>query len=82
MRTSKSTLTTRVLALQPSTRTIGFAVMEGSTRPIDWGLKFITPQDRNKQCLKLTETLLELYQPSVLVVEDCQGKGSRRHPRI
>ena len=81
MRTSKSTQT-RVLALQPSTRTIGFAVMEGSTRPIDWGLKFITPQDRNKQFLKLTEILLELYQPAVLVVEDCQGKGSRRHPQI
>ncbi len=73
---------TRVVVIQPSTRAVGFAVMEGSTRPIDWGLKFVTVRDRKTRCLQLTETLLELYQPSVLVVEDCQGRGSRRHPRI
>ena len=56
--------------------------MEGSTRPIDWGLRFITGQDKNSQCLHLAEILLALYRPTFLVVEDCQGQGSRRHPRI
>ena len=52
--------------------------MEGSTRPIDWGLRFITGQDKNSQCLHLAEILLALYRPTFLVVEDWPGSRLKK----
>jgi Holliday junction resolvasome RuvABC endonuclease subunit len=71
----------RVLAIDPSTRGFGFAVLEGPNRLIDWGVKE-TKTDKNKKTLKLVADLIERYQPSVIVVEDYAGKGSRRCRRI
>ncbi len=51
MRTSKSTQT-RVLALQPSTRTIGFAVMEGSTEADRLGTQVHHPTRQEQAVLK------------------------------
>ena len=42
----------RVLAIDPSTRGFGFAVLEGPERLIDWGVKE-TKIDKNKRTLKL-----------------------------
>src|SRR6266850_1295601 len=70
-----------VLAIDPSTRGFGFAVLEGSNRLIDWGVKE-TKIDKKRRSLKLIEDLIERYQPSVIVVEDYAGKGSRRCRRI
>src|SRR5206468_1523364 len=71
----------RVLAIDPSTRGFGFAVLEGPNRLIDWGVKE-TKVNRNTKSLKLVDELIERYQPSVIVVEDYEGKGSRRCRRI
>src|SRR5205823_10365620 len=71
----------RVLAIDPSTRGFGFAVLEGPNRLIDWGVKE-TKTDKNRMTLKLTTDLIELYQPSVIVVEDYEEKGSRRCRRV
>ena len=71
----------RALAVDPSTRGFGFAVLEGPNRLIDWGVKE-TKTDKNKKTLKLVEDLIDRYQPSVIVVEDYEGKGSRRCHRI
>jgi len=71
----------RVLAIDPSTRGFGFAVLEGPERLIDWGVKE-TKKNKNARTLKLIEDLIERYQPSVIVVEDYAGKGSRRCRRI
>ena len=70
-----------VLAVDPSTRGFGFAVLEGPNRLIDWGVKE-TKTDKNRMTLKLATDLIERYQPSVIVVEDYAGKGSRRCRRI
>jgi Holliday junction resolvasome RuvABC endonuclease subunit len=72
---------TRVLAVDPSTRGFGFAVLEGPNRLIDWGVKE-TKIDKNRRTLKLVDDLIEQYQPRMLVVEDYEGKGSRRCRRI
>src|SRR5207247_10688936 len=71
----------RVVAIDPSTRVFGFAVLEGPERLIDWGVKE-TKKNKNARTLKLIEDLIERYQPSVIVVEDYAGKGSRRCRRI
>src|SRR6266481_8785317 len=71
----------RVLAIDPSTRGFGFAVLEGPNRLIDWGVKE-TKKNKNARSLKLIENLIDRYLPSVIVVEDYAGKGSRRCRRI
>ena len=71
----------RVLAVDPSTRGFGFALLEGPERLIDWGVKE-TKTDKKGRTLKLIDDLIERYQPNVLVVEDYEGKGSRRCLRV
>ena len=71
----------RVLAIDPSTRGFGFAVLEGPNRLIDWGVKE-TKTDKKRRTLKLIDDLIEQYQPSVIVIEDYQRKGSRRCERV
>jgi Holliday junction resolvasome RuvABC endonuclease subunit len=72
---------TRILAIDPSTRGLGFAVLEGANGLIDWGVKE-TKTDKKTRSLKLIAELIERYQPSVVVVEDHAGKGSRRCKRV
>jgi Holliday junction resolvasome RuvABC endonuclease subunit len=71
----------RVLAVDPSTRGFGFAVLEGAERLIDWGMKE-TKKNKNARSLKLIADLTDRYQPNVITVEDYEGKGSRRCRRI
>jgi RNase H-fold protein (predicted Holliday junction resolvase) len=71
----------RVLAIDPSTRGFGFAVLEGPNRLIDWGVKE-TKVNKTAKSLQLIDDLIERYQPSVIIVEDYAGKGSRRCRRI
>src|SRR5262249_22613141 len=71
----------RVLAVDPSTRGFGYAVLEGPERLIDWGVKE-TKTDKRRRSLKLIDDLIEQYQPSVIVVEDYAAKGSRRCGRV
>src|SRR5882672_12451344 len=70
-----------MLAIDPSTRGFGFAVLEGPNRLIDWGVKE-TKKDKSARTLKLIDDLIDVYQPSVIVVEDYAGKGSRRCQRV
>jgi Holliday junction resolvasome RuvABC endonuclease subunit len=71
----------RVLAIDPSTRGFGFAILEGPNQLIDWGVKE-TKTNKRHRSLTLVDHLIERYQPSVVVVEDYEGKGSRRCRRI
>jgi len=72
---------TRVLAVQPTTRGFGFAVMERPDGLIDWGTKEARG-DKNKQALIHLAALIGRYQPEVLVFEDTETKDSRRCARI
>src|SRR5713226_8264760 len=71
----------RVLAVDPSTRGFGFAVLEGPNRLIDWGVKE-TRSNKNTKSLKLIAGLIDRYQPSAIVVEDYAAKGSHRCRRV
>src|ERR1039457_3016073 len=71
----------RILAIAPSTRGFGFAVLEGEVSLVDLGVKTVKG-DKNKHSLAKVEKLIAHYQPEVLVLEDASAKNSRRSPRI
>jgi Holliday junction resolvasome RuvABC endonuclease subunit len=78
---SASAKDTRVLSVDPSTRGFGFAILEGPNHLIDWGVRE-TKTDKNTRTLKLIAELIERYEPSAVVLEDYEGKGSRRCLRV
>lgn len=69
---------TRVLAIDPTSKGIGFAVLEGSDRLVDWGVKLASG---NEECLRRADVLIARYQPEVLIVERTDVRGCRRRPR-
>jgi Holliday junction resolvasome RuvABC endonuclease subunit len=72
----------RVLAVDPTSKGFGFAVLEGKERLLDWGIKVIPKSDKNVACLIRLTDLIEYYHPQVIVVENVAGKGSRRCLRV
>ena len=78
---SSPTGATRILAIDPATRGFGFAVLEGSQRLIDWGVKD-TKTDKKRRTLKLVGELIEWYRPGVIVLEDTSTQASRRCSRV
>jgi len=71
----------RVLAIAPSTRGLGFAVMEGKSTLVDWGLKAVNA-DKNARSLSNVANLIGIYNPTIIVLEDAHSKSSRRSSRI
>jgi len=71
----------RILAIAPSTRGFGYAVLEGHKELVDWGVKSVTG-DKNAESIEKVEEMIAHYTPQVMVLEDTVTKGSRRSPRI
>ena len=69
----------RILAIAPSYRGFGFAVLEGRDTLVDWGVKNVEG-NKNAQSLKQVKELIAQYQPGVLVLQDTEN--SLRHSRI
>jgi hypothetical protein len=71
-----------VLAMCPTARGLGFALMAGPLSPIDWGVKETKGKEKNVEGVEKAVALLEAHQPDVLVLEDSTAEGSRRSARI
>ena len=71
----------RVLALDPMSRGFGFAVLEGPTNLVDWGIRN-APNDNTRALLRKISELTDLYHPDVIVIEDCRHVRSRRRQRV
>jgi Holliday junction resolvasome RuvABC endonuclease subunit len=71
----------RVLAIAPSTRGFGFAVLEGFEHLVDWGVKSVE-ENKNAQCLVKVEELIAHYLPTVVVLQNHSSEGSRHSARI
>jgi len=71
----------RVLAIDPTTKGFAYALLEGPSLLIDWGLTQVEGR-KHSNCLLRLEKLIERYAPDVLVLEDYRGAGSRRCTRI
>jgi Holliday junction resolvasome RuvABC endonuclease subunit len=71
----------RILAIAPSTRGFGYAVIEGHRFLVHWGVKSIE-RDKNSGSIEKVKAMIELYEPQVIALEDTATKESRRSPRI
>jgi hypothetical protein len=56
-----------------------FAVLEGEAFLLDWGFK-VSGSGGSAGYLRRIQSLIEKYEPDVLVLEDPIGKGSHRRP--
>ena len=72
----------RVLGLAPSSYGYGFAVMEGESVLIAWGVKTVKRGNKNVRSLAHVENLIAHYRPSVLAIEDTRPRETRRSARI
>lgn len=73
---------TRILAIDLCNRGVGFVVLEGPHRLIDWGVKLVRPRDKpDEPELSHVRTLIRLYAPHALVAEDMDAPGCRRRGR-
>jgi hypothetical protein len=63
----------RVLAIDPSTRGLGFAILEGPNQMIDWGVKQ-AEGDKNGECVRIVKELIDQYRPHVLVLRTSPEK--------
>ena len=78
-----SLATKRVLAIDPTTKGFGFAVLEGPEVLVDWGMKQVRGDlsRRNRRCLEEILKMITRFQPDVLVVERTGVKSCRRRRR-
>jgi len=70
-----------VLAVDPTSRGLGYAILEGPEQLIDWGVKRCTDNSPSMY-LDIVEGLFVRYGPEVLIVEDYCCPASRRCPRV
>ena len=71
----------RVLAIDPFSRGVGFAVLEGPECLIDWGLR-TTGRADNAKAARVIDKLIDRFRPDVLALEDWDSAGSRRCGRV
>jgi Holliday junction resolvasome RuvABC endonuclease subunit len=70
-----------VLSIDPSSRGFGFAILEGPTMLVDWGVR-TAKKNKRERSLRLIDDLITRYEPDTIVIEDYSRKGSRRCARI
>lgn len=70
----------RVLALDPFHRGMGFVVLEGKDRLVDWGVRRL-PGVYDASMKGGVRMLIERYQPAIIVMENLEGEESRRGVR-
>ncbi|MCI0423101.1 MAG: hypothetical protein L0312_28400, partial [Acidobacteria bacterium] len=71
----------RILAIDPTTKGFGFAVLEGPDKLVEWGTKEVNG-NKNEACINEIGDIIRLYQPAVIVLENCDSKRSRRSQRV
>ncbi len=74
---------TRVLALDLHPRRFGYVVVEGADRLLDWGVRSCRRKGKPIDVLlqKRLRALLELWSPSVIVLNDPVGRARRSNPQ-
>jgi hypothetical protein len=69
----------RILSIDPTSKGFAWCLLESGRTLVDWGTVQVEPP-HNDNCLKRVTTLLEVFRPDMVAVEDCT-KGSRRSGR-
>lgn len=65
-----------VLALHATSRGFGYVVFEGPLSPYDWGMVG-AKGDKNAQCLRKIEMMLDRFMPETLVLEEATSVANR-----
>ena len=73
--------TIRILAIAPTARGFGYAVMEGSRRLVAFSNKSIL-KDKNERTLVWVEKFMCRYEPEVMVLPAVNTADTRRAKRI
>lgn len=72
----------RILAIDPVTRGFGFAVLESHPRQlVDWEVANCR-KNRKSKCWHRVTRLVNHYQPTVIVLEKCERRGSLHCHRV
>src|SRR5262249_9086600 len=71
----------RVLAIDPTSKGFGFAVLEGPRFLVEWGTKDAGRAD-SALSLQHLVALLDHYRPEVIIVEDVAASSTRRCQRV
>ena len=70
----------RILAIDPTLRGFGFAVLEGPERLVDWGVAEVWSRS-SKEFLSRVESFIDRHHPDIIVLEDLndtrRGKKAR-----
>ena len=69
------------LAIYPNAVGFGYAVMLNPRNPVDVGVSKVCPIN-NSVCLKRIRLLIEKFQPQAVIVQELEGKYSRKSPRV
>src|ERR1051326_911917 len=70
-----------VLGVHAIYRGFGWILMEGPSKPIDWGVSE-KKKDKNTQCLFAFERILSRYHPDILAIETFTAPSASRATRI
>jgi hypothetical protein len=65
-----------VLAVHPTSRGFGWVLFEGPLSAVDWGMAS-SKRGRNSRLVARFERLLTRYEPSVVVLEEFEGRRGR-----
>ena len=69
------------MAIDPFSRGVGFAVLEGGDLLVDWGTRSTGSAD-NARAVRVIDKLIDRFRPDILAMEDWDSTGSRRCERI
>lgn len=72
----------RILALHGTTRGFAYVVMDAPGQLSDWGIKHVSADGKNRNCLAAIEHLVVRFDPHAIVLEDTDEAGSRRSARV
>jgi hypothetical protein len=72
----------RVLALHLTSRGFAYCIFEGPGALADWGIKRVSNDDKNRNCLAAIEHLIGRFDPHAIVFEDTDEAGGRRSARV
>ena len=73
--------TVRILAIAPTDRGFGYAVMEGPRRLVAFSNKSIL-RNKNERTLGWVEKFIRRYEPAVMVLPAVNAADTRRAKRI
>ncbi len=72
----------RILALHITTRGFAYCIFEGPGSLTDWGIKHVSADGKNRNCLAAIEHLVARFDPHAIVFEDTDEVGGRRSARV